>query len=933
MQDISLLKAEMRSAEIFSQTGILSENTLREPTPDEREELWDITRIFLKRIYQLDLIDKKSKEEQDECNKLSHYCVVMLHWNDIFDPPHYLNPAPQGRFRRDTLALALCIFTRISRNYPEYTKIKNRFILPHRWGSFLMWVPVNMRECNQDNIFHYFDKEKIEKLTEGKYKDVKSFAAAAQKGSVDARMNDDWYDTVSVDDPTYLIFWKLWKELVQKTRKPYKFALNYIWMNEEMGGVDLLSEDRDMNKDFLQKKIEEEAFPESWDLGSDVVYLMLYLSLYVDEEAVEEEKDELERILFESFYEGSVNEKKKNPWDAVISSKSIRSVDGMNEKGEWDDTFMVDYGTVMGLVKSDQEKSENNNESTSGTTADIKIYASAKDRAALVVENIRASVISYYNGDVDKTNEYLSFILKQLQSVAYADEILDVREYDFINEVQASWGINLKIWDDDSIKQMDQAKSSSPSEEKETPAEEKETPAEEKETPAEEESTGSEYLENYPGEFYTENERWDFGEYANDYPLDATTPFANVFEDGKYKYKDLFRRFTQDEVDAIVSKIEEKKTCITLPFVRRILEKKFDIRGLKDPFWFDPFIIHGCDKAGLLYFEQNGMMMNYVYEDQYGDDTLPTTLNNVAHVDSIETLSVAKGYNGYFEEYLPENADEDIVTALRMDWFNPNSGNRGQANLIQTNGKEYASTLPIVEAIWEYGWKPIVEKSKGSSQFYLSGISEWERFQSWDELLEWAFSDEEETGQTESSDTESSSSIEKSDKFSFEDYINTYKEEHPKDEQDENLLRATVDFLYETVDGTDGLLEVCSRTGGYSTYANNKLKNGKFAQVRWGKSDRKEGKPVRYFVDLYLLKSKMNYKIDSLPNQSLQSPHAHEFYVVRLYSQDDLENNKDILEERIKSSLKARQKNKLITKRKNLSRKQKKLEYLKDLGL
>ena len=127
------------------------------------------------------------------------------------------------------------------------------------------------------------------------------------------------------------------------------------------------------------------------------------------------------------------------------------------------------------------------------------------------------------------------------------------------------------------------------------------------------------------------------------------------------------------------------------------------------------------------------------------------------------------------------------------------------------------------------------------------------------------------------------------------------------------------------------MLQVCSRTGGYSLYADNKLRNGKFAQCRFGKSDRKEGKPPRYFVNLYLLKSKMNYKIDSLPNQALQSPHAHEFYVIRLYSQDDFENNKDILAERIKESLKARQKNKLITKRKNLSKKQLKEEYLNDL--
>ena len=208
----------------------------------------------------------------------------------------------------------------------------------------------------------------------------------------------------------------------------------------------------------------------------------------------------------------------------------------------------------------------------------------------------------------------------------------------------------------------------------------------------------------------------------------------------------------------------------------------------------------------------------------------------------------------------------------------------------------------------------------------------WERFDSWDELLIWAYDSEEESGSDSSNDVETQTSSAQSDVFSFNDYIDTYKKEHPNENQDENLLRASVDFLYETVDGADGLLEVFSRTGGYSKYANNKLKNGKFAQVRWGKSDRKEGKQTRYFVNLYLLKSKMNYKIDSLPNQALQSPHTHEFYVIRLYSQDDLWNNKELLENLIKDSLKARQKNKLITKRK-IFRKQLKLEYLKDLQI
>ena len=60
---------------------------------------------------------------------------------------------------------------------------------------------------------------------------------------------------------------------------------------------------------------------------------------------------------------------------------------------------------------------------------------------------------------------------------------------------------------------------------------------------------------------------------------------------GDYKYEDLIRRFTKEEVGAIVEKIKQKKTVITLPFVREILAKKFDLRGLKTPFWFDPFIM------------------------------------------------------------------------------------------------------------------------------------------------------------------------------------------------------------------------------------------------------------------------------------------------------------------------------------------------------
>ena len=45
----------------------------------------------------------------------------------------------------------------------------------------------------------------------------------------------------------------------------------------KIGGVNLLSEDRDKNIAFLQNKIDKESFPDYWDLGYDIVYLMNWL--------------------------------------------------------------------------------------------------------------------------------------------------------------------------------------------------------------------------------------------------------------------------------------------------------------------------------------------------------------------------------------------------------------------------------------------------------------------------------------------------------------------------------------------------------------------------------------------------------------------------------------------------------------------------------
>ena len=893
-----LNKSIQRAEEIFEATGILTRSTEREPNASEREELWDISRIFIKRIYELDLVDEKmSKEERDEYNKLAHYCVVMLHWNDIYDPPHIEKKAPSGRFRRDTLALALCLFTRISRDYPEYLKLKRGWIHPHAFESFLMWVAIQMKFQNVDNMFQFFTDEIVESWTKGKHKTFTSFAK--ELDTLEARFEKwDWFENAENTDPTKIVFIRLYNTITS-TDVPYKFALNYISFSDDFGGMDFHSNDREMNQSFLKKKIELCTFPKYWDIGCDVGYLLYWL-VWSDEDASDIENEHALSMLINELYLGDFKTETKTPWDIVVKSRSILSDD--------EDEFNLYY--VKELIKEDDEHPERRNM-----------------RLGEILDNIRAVTINYYSGDITKTNEFLSTILYVLQETAFADDELHQNEYEFINLVQSHWGIDTKIWSEEDLSKIESSDNSnidSVSDEQSTDDDSEADSFQDSEVEM------SEYLENYPGIFYEKNYRWDNGPYASSYPL-TITPFANVFdslsdEESKFDNDGLFRVFTKEEVNQIVKKLEDTKAMISLPFIHQILSKKFDMRGLKPPFWFDPFIIAGTDKGGLFYFEQNGFYVNHS-----PNDIPPTGMELYSHVDTFSDLSVVPGYDAYADGYgIDEGVDEDILSSLRIEWYNPNSGNSGVANFFQTHGKDLACTLPIVKALWD-NWQPTVEASKGASSFILP--NNWERFDSWDELLMWANDSEEESGSDSSNDVEMQASSAQSDEFSFDDYINTYKEEHPNEDQDENLLRASVDFLYETVDGADGLLEVFSRTGGYSKYANNKLKNGKFAQVRWGKSDRKEGKPPRFFVNLYLLKSKMNYSIDSLPNQALQSPHAHEFYVVRLYSQDDLWNNKELLENLIQDSLKARQKNKLITKRKNLSKKQLKLEYLKDLGL
>ena len=142
---INLFKSKLEKAiisfhKIADSTGILEENLIEEPNLKERDKLWSITRTFLNRIYELDLIEQMSNDEIREYNQLCHWSIVALHWNDEVENPSFDN----GRHRRDTIALAICLYTRMSIKYDDFNKIRETFILPHTYCSLLLWTLISI---------------------------------------------------------------------------------------------------------------------------------------------------------------------------------------------------------------------------------------------------------------------------------------------------------------------------------------------------------------------------------------------------------------------------------------------------------------------------------------------------------------------------------------------------------------------------------------------------------------------------------------------------------------------------------------------------------------------------------------------------------------------------------------------------------------------
>jgi len=240
-------------------------------------------------------------------------------------------------------------------------------------------------------------------------------------------------------------------------------------------------------------------------------------------------------------------------------------------------------------------------------------------------------------------------------------------------------------------------------------------------TKAKEDKTENLYIKEYPGEFYCQNELW----WNQGIPLNIMN-FPNIIEN-KEDESIIFRRFTQKEVDQIVKKIKKSGDIIYLNFIRTILERKFDLRGMKSPFWFIPFTAYGWNFGGIMYFEQNGIYTNVEH---------PTSIKNTVHVDKWNSVTCEKGYNGLDLDYDFAETDENILTSIKIEYTHNEI--EGAINVVEIHGEKYASTLPIVLAIWDNAWSQVVESSKGTSGFQLGPPPMMQVFESWEELIEWS---------------------------------------------------------------------------------------------------------------------------------------------------------------------------------------------------
>lgn len=392
----------LRFHEIADKTGILINQINVEPNTQERDELWDIVRNFVERIYQLD--DQKASDKE-EINTLCFYSIVALHWCDLTVNDKQFS-LTNGRFRRDTIALALCLYGRIDRSYYYYDHVKLQFIMPHIQFSFLLWSVNSIVNLGKDNLFGIFSQEQAQKAQQLFTELDKKNQESGGHGYIDPRKMPD-------NHPLRAIWHELFT-LFNNVRIPYQFIRNYINLespkqsflknlltrdnkNSQGENITLLPIDKQSNINYLDKQIKHRLFPIDWSFIHDIAFVSIYFATMTDSEMDNEEK----KIILTQISEW-MNEDDQNNLEIIsrdIFNKSF-------------DIFEKDKST---------------------------------ERFLFSLESIKRHILIKKEFDVNETRKQLQIILDDLLSIAEASGEVKTDAIDLVIRIRDIWGI---VWNE-----------------------------------------------------------------------------------------------------------------------------------------------------------------------------------------------------------------------------------------------------------------------------------------------------------------------------------------------------------------------------------------------------------------------------------------------------------------------------------------------------
>lgn len=395
----SYQKYFIRFSEIAEKTGVSTNKIKVEPDIKERDELWEITRAFADRIYQL---DNEKSPDQNEINLLSYYAIVALHWCDIYDHNDKRYSYLNGRFRRDTVALALCFYARINRSFKYYDFIKESMIMPHMQFSVLMWTINTIINNNQDTLFGLFNSKQAEQAN-NLFKEL----SLKNTGADPVNPNE-----IPDNHPLKSIWWELYRQF-NNVRIPYQFIKSYISQlppqrsfvqnlfssnkaNVKPGmNVTLLEEDRIKNVAFLEKQIAHKQFPAEWIFINDLAFVSIYFATTTDGQLSEIEKNTICKLVGEWITEEDESELKKQVNDAFIKAKA----------------------------EFDKDKSH--------------------ERFEFALENIRRNLLINYEYDEEKTHKQLILVFNDLVAISNSDDDQTTEEVDLLKAILAEWKIEM----------------------------------------------------------------------------------------------------------------------------------------------------------------------------------------------------------------------------------------------------------------------------------------------------------------------------------------------------------------------------------------------------------------------------------------------------------------------------------------------------------